>query len=265
MKKTFNLFFLALLPLMAHAQWEDISIPDAPPIKTQQELNPIIQNLINNMVGVEGGTFTMGATSEQKYDADDNEKPAHQVTVASFSIGKFEVTQEEWLTVMGSNPSKSKGSNLPVENVCWNDCQLFIKKLNAITGKHFRLPTESEWEFAARGGIKSNGYKYAGSNMIDSVAWYHENSKRMTHEVGQKSPNELGLYDMSGNVHEWCNNGFGDYKFSSQQNPAGLPDNAYRVARGGSYYDRKELLRVSCRGGDSPDSCRTTIGFRLAL
>ena len=170
---------------------------------SQAQKDRIIQNLINNMVYVQGGTFMMGATSEQGSDAYDNEKPAHQVTLSSFSIGRYEVTQEEWQAVMGSNPSWFKGPKRPVENVSWDDCQAFIKKLNEMTGKQFRLPTEAEWEFASRGGIKSQGYKYSGSNNLNSVAWYADNSGNTTHDVGQESPNELGIYDMSGNVWEW--------------------------------------------------------------
>ena len=156
------------------------------------------------MVRVEGGTFHMGATSEQKDEAWDREKPVHSVTLSSYYIGKTEVTQALWQAVMGSNPSNFKGSNLPVECVCWNDCQEFIQKLNSLTGRNFRLPTEAEWEFACRGGNNSRGYKYSGSNNLGSVAWYDDNSGGQTHPVATKAPNELGIYDMSGNVWEWC-------------------------------------------------------------
>ena len=150
------------------------------------------------MVYVSGGTFTMGATSEQGSDAYDWEKPAHSVTLSGYYIGKYEVTQELWKAVMGSNPSRFKGDNLPVEQVSWDDVQEFLRKLNAMTGKRYRLPTEAEWEFAARGGNSSRGYKYSGSNSLGSVAWYYDNSGSRTHAVGTKSPNELGIYDMSG-------------------------------------------------------------------
>ena len=226
--------------------------------------NPIIQNLINNMVDVSGGTFTMGATSEQGSDAFRNEKPTHQVTLSSFSIGRYEVTQEEWETVMGNNPSYSKEAKQPVERVSWDDCQTFIRKLNAMTGKNFRLPTEAEWEFAARGGNNSRGFKYAGSNDIGSVAWYGGNSGGLTHNVGTKSPNELGLYDMSGNVWEWCSDWYGDYTSSSQSNPKGLSSGSRCVIRGGCWNIDAKRCRVSYRNGITPDNC-DGLGFRLAL
>ena len=162
-----------------------------PTVNRQAELN----KLINNMVYVSGGTFTMGATSEQGSDAYDDEKPTHSVTLSSFYLCKYEVTQALWRAVMGNNPSYVKGNNLPVENVSWNDCQTFISRLNNLTGKNFRLPTESEWEYAARGGNRSRGYKYSGSNVLSDVAWYCDNSGEKTHPVGTKSSNELGLYD----------------------------------------------------------------------
>ncbi|MDD6832746.1 MAG: formylglycine-generating enzyme family protein, partial [bacterium] len=145
-----------------------------------------IGNVRFEMVRVEGGTFSMGATAEQGSDADSEEKPAHQVTLSSYMIGKTEVTQELWEAVMGSNPSYFKGSNLPVELVTWEACQTFIRKLNALTGKNFRLPTEAEWEFAARGGNNSRGYKYSGSNTLSNVAWYDDNSSSTTHPVATK-------------------------------------------------------------------------------
>ena len=218
------------------------------------------------MVYVQGGTFMMGATAEQGSDAWDSEKPAHQVTLSSFSIGRYEVTQEEWQTVMGSNPSEFKGSRKPVEQVSWNDCKSFISKLNSITGKNFRLPTEAEWEFASRGGIKSQGYKYSGSNNLNSVAWYNDNSGNTTHDVGQKSPNELGIYDMSGNVWEWCQDWYdiNYYSSSPQTNPTGPSSGSRRVVRGGSWNFIARSCRVSGRDGSSPGSRGGGLGFRLA-
>ena len=224
----------------------------------------VLQDLINNMVYVEGGTFMMGATSEQGSEAESDEKPAHQVTLSSFSIGKYEVTQEEWEAVMGSNPSYFKGKKLPVEQVSWDDCQTFIRKLNQMTGKQFRLPTEAEWEYAARGGSKSCGYKYAGGDNLGSVAWYTDNSGNKTHEVGKKQPNELGLYDMSGNVWEWCQDWYGDYSSSSQTNPTGSSSGSYRVYRGGSWIDDAGYCRVSNRSGGTPVYRGNGLGLRLA-
>lgn len=219
------------------------------------------------MIGVQGGTFTMGATSEQGSDAKDDEKPAHQVTLSDFSIGQTEVTQELWEAVMGSNPSYKKGSNLPVEEVSWNDCQEFIKKLNQLTGKNFRLPTEAEWEFAARGGVKSQGFKYSGSNNIGDVAWYDDNSSRQTHDVATKQPNELGIYNMSGNVEEWCQDWYGEnyYVSSPSSNPQGPTFGSDRVFRGGSWDDGAGFCRVADRDYYSAVIRDFDVGLRLAL
>ena len=218
------------------------------------------------MVAVEGGTFTMGATAEQGSDARDREKPAHQVTLSSYCIGQTEVTQELWLAVMGSNPSHFTGNlQRPVETVSWNDCQTFISKLNQLTGQNFRLPTEAEWEYAARGGNRSQGYKYAGSNNIDNVAWYTSNSASTTHPVATKAPNELGLYDMSGNVWEWCQDWFGSYSSTAQTNPTGPASGSSRVSRGGSWGSYAGLCRVSYRHGNAPSGTSYYLGLRLAL
>ena len=183
------------------------------------------------MIAVEGGTFQMGATSEQGSDADNDESPVHSITLSDYYIGETEVTQELWETVMGSNPSNFKGSQKPVEQVSWNDCKQFITKLNQLTGKNFRLPTEAELEYAARGGNKSQGYKYSGNNTIDDVAWYKDNSNSKTHNVKTKSPNELGIYDMSGNVWEWCEDWYGNYSSDSLTNPTGPSSGYSRVLR----------------------------------
>ena len=225
----------------------------------------IIDNLIANMVYVDGGSFTMGATKEQESDAWSDENPTHQVTLSSFSIGRYEVTQEEWQVVMGFNPSHFKGEKRPVEQVSWNDCQEFISRLNAMTGKNFRLPTEAEWEFAARGGNKSHGYKYAGGNDIGTVAWYDGNSGSKTHSVGQKQPNELGLYDMSGNVWEWCNDWYGQYTPSMKTNPCGASTGLKHVRRGGGWGNVARNCRVSRRYPSNSTSMRNNRGFRLAL
>lgn len=231
----------------------------------QQPLPAVIKNLMDNMVYVVSGTFTMGGTSV-------NDKPSHKVTLSSdYYISKYEVTQEEWEAVMGNNPSSYKGSKRPVERVSWNDCQEFIRKLNAMTGKSFRLPTEAEWEYAARGGYKSKGYKYAGSNVINSVSWYVENSYNKgsnhpdyaTHEVGKKSPNELGLYDMSGNVREWCQDWYGNYSSGNQKDPKGPSYGTKRVIRGGSWLSPDSFSLITYRDSSEPDSNGGSFGLRL--
>ena len=216
------------------------------------------------MKRVAGGTFQMGSDDSEAWD---DEKPVHSVTVSTFYMGETEVTQALWKAVMGSNPSYFKGDNLPVESVSWNDCQEFIRKLNSLTGKSFRLPTEAEWEYAARGGNRSNGTKYAGSGSIGSVAWYDDNSGSKTHPVKGKSPNELGLYDMSGNVWEWCGDWYGGsyYSNSPSSNPKGPSTGSNRVLRGGSWNNNAGNCRVSIRIINTPDYRYGSFGFRLVL
>ena len=225
-----------------------------------------VGNVSFEMVYVQGGTFQMGATAEQGSDAYDDEKPVHSVTLSDFHIGKYEVTQGLWKEVMGENPSYNKaGDNYPVEMVSWEDCQRFIERLNSRTGLNFRLPTEAEWEYAARGGQKSRGYKYSGSTYdLGSVAWYEGNRGNRTHPVGQKQANELGLYDMSGNVYEWCYDWYGRYSSSSQRNPSGPASGANRVLRGGSYDLGARYCRVSYRYYYVP-GYRDSYGLRLVL
>ena len=218
------------------------------------------------MVRVQGGTFQMGATSEQGNDVSINEKPIHSVTLSDYHIGQTQVTQELWQAVMGSNPSEFKGdSQCPVENVSWNDCMEFIAKLNRLTGKNFRLPTEAEWEYAARGGSKSRGYKYSGNNNPDLVAWYDGNSINKTHPVAQKQANELGLYDMSGNVWEWCSEWYGEYINEVQTNPTGPITGTDYVQRGGSWENGSIGVRVSRRSPGTPALRGCYYGLRLAL
>ncbi|WP_337949518.1 formylglycine-generating enzyme family protein [Prevotella sp.] len=226
---------------------------------------PVKDGISIEMVRVEAGTFTMGATPEMK-DPWDDEKPTHQVTLTNdYYIGKYEVTQALWKAVMGKNPSKFKGDNLPVEQVNWKDCQEFLSKLNNTTGKKFRLPTEAEWEYAARGGKKSRGYQYSGSNNISDVAWYEDNSGSKTHTVGSKQANELGIYDMSGNVWEWCHDWKGSYSSSSQVNPTGANSGSYRVGRGGSWRHAARGCRSSYRNNSTPDNRNDSLGLRLIL
>ena len=216
------------------------------------------------MIRVEGGSFMMGAPDKDS-DAYDDEKPLHRVTLSDYYIGETQVTQSLWKAVMGDNPSNWKGDNLPVEHVSWNECQEFIKQLNKKTGKTFRLPTEAEWEFAVRGGKKSQGFKYSGSNNIGDVAWYGDNSGSKTHPVKGKRANELGLYDMSGNVWECCQDWYGDYSDSAQTIPLGPSSGSNRVLRGGSWNNRARLCRVASRSYYSPVDRYDGSGFRLAL
>ena len=223
-------------------------------------------NISFKMVKVDGGTFTMGATPEQGSDAYSDEKPAHQVTLSDYYIGQTEVTQELWVAVMGSNPSYYIGRKNPVEQVSWNNIvNDFLPKLNALTGKNFILPTEAQWEYAARGGNKSKGYMYSGSNNIYEVAWYKGNSNLQTHPVGQKLPNELGIYDMSGNVWEWCSDRYGNYSADAQTDPTGSVSGSYRVLRGGDDCSNASYCRVSYRYNSNPGGRSSGCGFRLAL
>ena len=213
-----------------------------------------------NMIPIEGGTFQMGQSADGKYVT-----PAHSVTLSSYSIGETEVTQALWKAVMGTNPSNHQGDNLPVEKVSWNDCQTFITKLNQLTGKTFRLPTEAEWEFAAKGGTKSKGYTYSGSNTLGDVAWYINNSSSKTHEVATKPANELGIYDMSGNVWEWCQDWYGSYSSSAQTNPTGPASGTDRVYRGGSWDTGSRGCRSAQRNFSYPVTLHDGLGLRLVL
>ncbi|MDR1896408.1 MAG: formylglycine-generating enzyme family protein [Prevotellaceae bacterium] len=227
MNKIFSFFFAVMFCLQGYAQTENTGI---------------------ETVFVKGGSFTMGCTGEQD-DCSDNEKPTHTVTVSDFYIGKYEVTQAQWTAVMANNPSQFKGDSLPVENGSWNDVQEFIRKLNAQTGKSYRLPTEAEWEYAARGGEQGANSKYSGSDNVDEVAWYGNNSGQKTHAVGAKQANKLGIYDMSGNVYEWCSDWYGNY--------------ATRVIRGGSWLSVTQSVRVPFRLHYTPDYRYINLGFRL--
>jgi formylglycine-generating enzyme required for sulfatase activity/TolB-like protein len=223
------------------------------------------ESITQNMVYVQGGTFTMGCTFDQESDCDSDEKPSRRITVNSFHISKYEVTQGLWEFVMENNPSFFKGYNRPVECVSWDDVQEFIHKLNAMTGKNYRLPTEAEWEYAARGGMQSRNYKYSGSNIIDEVAWYYDNSGSETHSVGTKKANELGIYDMSGNVYEWCQDWYDKYSKRTQINPQGSSNGSNRVIRGGNVYFNENYCRVANRHRKNPNGCDNDIGFRVVL
>ena len=242
------------------------STPQTHPTVSDNTISIPVKDGINiDMVRVEAGTFTMGATAEMK-DPNDDEKPTHRVTLTNdYYIGKYEVTQALWKAVMGNKPSRFKGDNLPVDLVSWKDCQKFLSKLNRITGKTFRLPTEAEWEYAARGGNKSRGYQYSGSNNPFDVAWFTYNSGINTHAVGTKQPNELGIYDMSGNVEEWCQDWYGAYSSSSQVNPTGANSGSDRVIRGGSWGSIARGCRLSFRISSTPGSRSIFHGLRLVL
>ena len=235
-------------------------------LNEKTNLSLTVNGVSFEMVYVEGGSFDMGATTEQGGDANSDEYPVHSVTLSEYYIGRCEVTQELWEAVMGSNPSCFIGAQKPVERVSWYECQEFVSRLNSLTGRTFRLPTEAEWEYAARGGKKSSHYKYSGSGNIGNVAWYKDNSgSSSTHPVGTKSPNELGIYDMSGNVWEWCSDSYGDYGAGAQTNPQGPSSGSFRVLRGGSWYNSARRCRVSNRNGDDPDLSDYFNGLRLVL
>ena len=210
----------------------------------------------------------MGSDSEEAYD---REKPVHEVSLDSFYLGKYPVTQALWEVVMGNNPSNFQGENNPVEQVSWNDTQDFIKKLNELTKKEYRLPTEAEWEFAARGGNHTEGYKYSGSDRMKEVGWYDENSGDKTRPVGEKMANELGIFDMSGNVLEWCKDWYSDDYYQEciskgiVKNPKGAATGFRRVLRGGSWFRGTRECRASVRYDASPETRHDAIGFRLAL
>ncbi len=213
-----------------------------------------------DMVAVKGGSFMMG-----NENGESDEKPIHSVTLSDFSMSKTEVTQALYKVVMNSNPSRFIGVNNPVEKVSWNDCQEFIRKLNNLTNKTYRLPTEAEWEYAARGGNKNNKCVYAGSYTVGNVAWFIDNSNKTTHEVASKEANDLGLYDMSGNVMEWCSDLFSNYTDNNQINPTLDKKGEYRINRGGSWNRNAKDSRTTDRDFDSPYNRREYIGIRLVL
>ncbi|MGL4957258.1 MAG: formylglycine-generating enzyme family protein [Bacteroidales bacterium] len=237
--------------------------------ESKDSLHFTVNGVPFEMVYVEAGTFTMGCTAEQGKDCGRDENPSHEVTLSPYYIGKFEVTRALWEAVMGENSCDYKGKKyLPnlAKNFCsWGECQELIHKLNTLTGKTFSLPTEAQWEYAARGGSRVTASKYAGSNIIDDVACYVNNSSSGTQVVGTKSPNELGIYDMSGNLWEWCSDWYGAYTSDAKSNPTGANLGRYRVHRGGSWNNSAQSCRVSSRGSNPPSLRYLDIGLRLAL
>jgi len=229
------------------------------------------------MIYVEGGTFTMGCTSEQGGDCYSNESPNRRTTVSSFYMGMLEVTQSQWEKVMGTSvyqqrnkanpelPMCGTGADYPMYFVSWEEAKEFCRRLSQQTGKTYRLPTEAEWEYAARGGKKAEGTKYSGSNYLGSVAWYGENSNSWTHPCGTKQANALGIYDMSGNVDEWCEDWYGSYLSYDTNNPKGASTGQYRVLRGGNWYDFAASCRVTSRGSSTPGSRNYYNGIRVVL
>ena len=252
-----------------------------PVLEKKHEVSSLYQavpqtTIDTNMAFVEGGSFQMGSN-----DGYGDEKPIHEVTLSSFWIGKYEVTQKEWNEVMGKSPSNWIGDQLPVENVSWFDAVEYCNKRSIREGltpcyrgsgdnitcdwdaDGYRLPTEAEWEYAARGGVKSRGFKYSGSNNIDEVAWYDGNSGERTHDVGTKLPNELGIYDMSGNVWEWCWDIPGSYPSGAQTNPHGATSGTVRVLRGGNWYYNADFCTVSFRFVKIASYSNIYLGFRV--
>lgn len=235
-------------------------------LSSGQDFTEDVWGINMKMIWVEGGEFMMGCTSEQGGNCYDDEKNVRRVKVDGFYIGMLEVTQSQWEKVVGTNPSKWKGSDLPVENVSWDEAMEFCRLLSNKTGKTYTLPTEAQWEYAARGGKKAEGTKYAGSNMIDAVAWYTDNSGSSTHPCGTKRANALGIYDMSGNVWEWCKDWYSSsYTSYDTNNPTGPSSGSFRVSRGGSWYSNATCCRVAIRSGSSPGDRNTCLGFRVVL
>ncbi|MCL2072544.1 MAG: SUMF1/EgtB/PvdO family nonheme iron enzyme [Marinilabiliaceae bacterium] len=216
-----------------------------------------------DLVFVEGGYFKMGCIVNEKCNENEDQHPF--VTLSDFSISKYPITQAQWVSIMGDNPSWFDGDNLPVECVSWNDVQEFIERLNLITGKRYRLPTEAEWEYAARGGNQSSTYFYSGSDEIEDVAWYLFNSNRTTHPVGFKLPNILGIYDMSGNVWEWCSDWYADYSSENSTDPTGPQTGNQKVFRGGSWWVDTQFVNVLYRNSGQPEYKNFDLGFRLLL
>lgn len=247
--------------------------PDGPDNPDEPEEPDIPDNPVNTetitvkgvsfvMVEVEGGTFAMGGSG---VGSNIDESPIHDVSLDTYFIGETEVTQSLWKAVMGDNPSHNVGDDKPVDNISWDMAQEFVEKINYLSGKTFRLPTEAEWEYAARGGSHTDNYKYSGGNSVNNVAWYEDNSSYASHNVKTKIPNELGVYDMSGNVFEWCSDWYGGYNSSAQTNPVGPETGNNKVVRGGSFSYSDSYCRVTDRFSATPSWSDVCYGFRLVM
>ena len=243
-------------------------------MELSEEQKTVVRNLVANLVRVEGGTFRMGAQSGMpqgdNYDpeARDNESPVHEVTLSDFYLGRFEVTQREWRTIMGYGLDWSEqygeGDDFPAYNVSRDEAQRFVERLSAMTRLPFRLPTEAQWEYAARGGNRSLHLRYSGSNDVDEVAWHKENANGSLHPVGGKLPNELGLHDMSGNLWEWCSDTYGQYPSTPQTDPLADSGSLF-VLRGGAWTYQPAYCRTTCRDAYDSDAISVAVGFRVAM
>ena len=257
-------------------------VPKSPQEQEAEKYQRVIADITQNMVNVSAGTFWMGQTDEeqrflqqQKWwnDYFNCERPRHQVKLSAFAISKYPVTQAQWQAVMGNNPSNFKGDDRPVEQVSWNDCQTFLQKLNATVETHgraslqFRLPTEAEWECACRAGTQTIWHFGNEQGLLGQYAWFDGNSGSQTHPVGQLQPNAWGLYDMLGNVWEWCSDWFneGYYANSLQDNPQGPSGGQYRLLRGGGYNDNPHYCRSAYRGRNLPDGQYYYLGLRVVV
>jgi len=245
---------------------------DTMDISDEQKI--VVRNLVANMVSVSGGTFRMGAQNSDpqsdNYDTEarDNENPVHEVTLSNYYIGKFEITQREWRTIMGDEldwPEQyGRGDDFPAYNVSRTEALRFVERLSAMTRLPFRLPTEAQWEYAARGGNRSLHLRYSGSNDVDEVAWHKENANGTLHPVGGKLPNELGLHDMSGSLWEWCLDTYGQYPSTPQTDPLADSGSLF-VLRGGAWTYFPTYCRVTCRDSYSGDDASVSVGFRVAM
>jgi formylglycine-generating enzyme required for sulfatase activity len=270
MMRKFILFVLLFAVLItsggAYAQKggkSDKSDKGDKPVKYKRDVIAADVELV--LIWVEGGTFVMGCNTDEDNNCEKDEFPTHKVKLDGFYIGKYEITQIQWYVVMNDNPSRVIGDDMPVTNVNWHDAQQFVQRLNARTGQKYRLPTEAEWEYAARGGYKHSKYKYSGSNNVNTVAWNAENGGDSIHPVGKKMQNNLNIYDMSGNVYEWCSDWYGAYGNDADRSPTGPLTGTARVVRGGFWHDAPRRCRVSDRDQLSPDLKLPAVGLRLVL